>query len=83
MSKRLQILVPDDEYRAIVRTAKERRRTVAELVRDSIRRTLREDAAQEAPERRIAAVLRYAKYEGPTGDIDELLAQIEEGRTDT
>ena len=36
---------------------------------------------QVAPEQRIAAVLRFARFTGPTGDIDQLLSEIERGRT--
>ena len=36
---------------------------------------------QVAPEERIAAVLRFARFAGPTGDIDQLLSEIERGRT--
>lgn len=35
---------------------------------------------REAVERRIAAVLRFARFAGPTGDIDQLLTEIERGR---
>ena len=36
---------------------------------------------QVAPEERIAAVLGFARFTGPTGDIDQLLSEIERGRT--
>ena len=36
---------------------------------------------QVALEERIAAVLRFARFIGPTGDIDQLLSEIERGRT--
>ena len=34
-----------------------------------------------ALEQRVAAVLRFARFSGPTGDIDQLLAEIERGRS--
>ncbi len=71
--------MPDDEYRAVVRTARRRGRPVAEIVRESLRRTLAEQDRPD-PARRIAAVLRFARFEGPTGSIDELLSEIERGR---
>jgi hypothetical protein len=79
MSKRLQVVMPDDEYRALVRAAKRARKPIAQLVRDSLRRTLAR-ADEVPPEERIAAVLRFARFSGPTGDIDEILAEIEAGR---
>jgi len=79
MSKRLQIVLSDDEYRAVAEAAEQQGKPVARIVRDSLRRTLAEDAAFD-PERRIAAVLRFARFAGPTGDIDQILEEIERGR---
>ena len=79
MRKRLQVMMPDDEYRALARAAHRRSQPVAQVVRDSLRRTLAEEPARE-PEERIASVLRYARFAGPTGDIDQVLAEIERGR---
>ena len=80
MSKRLQIVVPDDEYRAVVRAARRRGKPVAQLVRESLRRTLSEEEAPD-PEQQIARILRFARFEGPTGDIEQMLADIERGRS--
>jgi hypothetical protein len=79
MSKRLQIIMPDDEYRAVARAARKRGKPIAQIVRESLRRTLGDDDERD-PEQRIAAVLRFARFSGPTGDIDELLSEIERGR---
>ncbi len=79
MSKRLQVIMPDDEYRAVEDVAKRQGRPVSRVVRDSLRRTVAEEL-QAPPEERIAAVLRYARFAGPTGDIDQLLSEIERGR---
>ncbi len=80
MSKRLQVMMPDDEYRAVADIARRQGKPVSRIVRDSLRRTVAEDL-QVAPEQRIAAVLRFARFAGPTGDIDQLLSEIERGRT--
>jgi hypothetical protein len=79
MSKRLQIVLSDDEYRALADAAKRQGMPVARLVRESLRRTLAGEPEIE-PEQRIAAVLRFARFSGPTGDIDQLLREIEGGR---
>ena len=71
--------MPDDEYRALARAARRRGKPIAQLVRDSLRRTVSEQD-DPGPEQRIAAVLRFARFEGPTGDIDRLLSEIERGR---
>ena len=72
--------MPDDEYRAIADVARRQGTSVSRIVRDSLRRTVAEEQ-QETPERRIAAVLRFARYAGPTGEIEELLGEIERGRS--
>jgi len=71
--------MPDDEYRALARAARRRGKPIAQLVRESLRRSVVEQA-DPAPEQRLAAVLRFARFEGPTGDIARLLSEIERGR---
>ena len=72
--------MPDDEYRAVADVAKRQGKPLSRIVRDSLRRTVAEEL-QAAPEERIAAVLRFARFTGPTGDIDQLLSEIERGRS--
>jgi len=79
MSKRLQVVLPDDEYRAVQDAAQRQGKPVARIVRDSLRRTLSEEDEIE-PADRIAAVLRFARFTGPTGEIDQILEEIERGR---
>lgn len=79
MSKRLQVVMPDEEYEAVADLARREGKPVARVVRDSLRRTVAEEQ-HVSPEERIAAVLRFARFAGPTGDIDQLLAEIERGR---
>lgn len=78
MSKRLQIILPDDEYQAVAQAARRQGKPVARVVRESIRRMLSEEGEIE---QRIAAVLNFARSAGPTGDIDQILAEIERGRS--
>jgi hypothetical protein len=80
MSKRLQVVLSDDEYDAVADAAQRQRKPVAHIVRDSLRRTLAEEKAAMDPQARIAAVLRFARFSGPTGDIDQILEEIERGR---
>ena len=78
MSKRLQVLVPDQEMKDIQRLARQERLTVGEWVR----RTLRE-ARQQRPssdrETKLRAVRHGAEYSFPSADIDQMLREIEEG----
>ena len=80
MSKRLQFSMPEDEYQAVADLARRRGTTISAIVRESLRCTLAE-GQQAAPEQRIAEVLRFARFAGPTGDIDQLLAEIGRGRS--
>jgi hypothetical protein len=75
----LQIVMPDEEYQALARAARRRGQSVSQIVRDSVRRTVAEQPAID-PDRRIAAVLRFARFAGPTGDVEQLLSEIEQGR---
>jgi hypothetical protein len=79
MSKRLQVILPDDEYRALADAAREQGKPIARVVRESLHRALAEET-RTAPDKRIAAVLRFARFTGPTGDIDQILGEIERGR---
>ncbi len=63
----------------MTKLARKRAVPVAQVVRDSLRRAAAEDA-ERLPEDRIAAVLRFARFSGPTGDIERILAEIEHGR---
>ena len=71
--------MPADEYEALARAARRRGQPVSQVVRDSVRKAVAEQPAVD-PDRRIAAVLRFARFAGPTGDVDQLLAEIEHGR---
>ena len=78
MSKRLQVLLPDQEMSDIRRLAKRDRLTVGEWVR----RTLREARMNRPviePEAKLKAVRRAVTYSFPTGDVEQMLNEIERG----
>jgi hypothetical protein len=78
MSKRLQVLLADDEMSDIQLLAQRERLTVGEWVR----RTLREARAQKSvkdPAFKLAAIRRAAEYDFPEVDIDQMLREIEQG----
>ncbi len=81
MSKRLQVLLDEAEYREVQRLARLRRTTVAAWVRDAIR-----NARQSQPSGRAGDKLRIvraaARHAFPTADIDQMLAEIERGYGD-
>ncbi len=75
MSHRLQVLIPE-ELDARVRKASQRCRiSKGEWVRRAIERTLAEDGATAEP------LSQLASLEAPTADIDQMLEEIETGRT--
>lgn len=78
MSKRLQVLLPDQEMSDLQRLAKRERVTVGEWVR----RVLRESRASRPaiePETKLKAVRRAAEYSFPTADVKQMLTEIERG----
>jgi hypothetical protein len=78
MSKRLQVLLEEEELRDL-RAAAEREGL---SVSDWVRRALR-DARRRVPEGdlepKLRAIRSAARQEFPTADIDQLLAEIERG----
>jgi ribosome maturation protein Sdo1 len=81
MTKRLQVLFDDDELVEIQRLAKARRQTTAAWVRDALR-AARQEAIYPDPERKLRAVREALTHAYPTGDIDEVVADIELGYRD-
>ena len=78
MSKRLQVLLADDEMSDIRILAQRERLTVGE----GVRRTLREARAQKSvkdPAVKLEAIRRAAEYNFPEVDIDQMLREIEQG----
>lgn len=79
MSKRLRVIISDDEYRAVQLAARREGKTVSRVVREALRRVVT-GQAEPTSEDRIAAVLRFARFAGPTGDIDTILSDVDRGR---
>ena len=78
MTKRLQVLFEDDELRELQRVARQRRMTTAEWVRRSLRAARDADAGADTTQK-LGAVRRAAAFSFPTGDMETLLAEIEQG----
>ena len=78
MSKRLQVLLPENELLDIQRLAKRERLTVGEWVRRALRQARTNRPAIE-PETKLKAVRRAAAYSFPTSDIGPMLGEIEQG----
>lgn len=78
MSKRLQVIVQDPEYREIQRAARSRQMSIAEWVRQALALARRREP-QGNVEKKLAAIRAAARHESPTSDIDTMLAEIERG----
>ena len=78
MSKRLQVLLEEEELREVQRAARLARVSVAEWVRSALRAG-RASAPAGAPDRKLAVVRAAARHAFPTGEIGAMLAEIESG----
>lgn len=78
MSKRLQVILDDAELREIQRAARARRMTVAEWVRQALRAARRREPLTD-PSKKLEAVRAAARYAFPSGDIAQMLGEIERG----
>jgi hypothetical protein len=75
MSKRLQVLLKDPEYREIRQAARARNMSVAEWVRQALSLVRRSEPSGSAG-KKIEAIRAAARFEYPTVDIDQMLAKI-------
>ena len=78
MSKRLQVLVPDQEMSDIRRLAKREHLTVGEWVRGVLREA-RSSRSVIEPESKLKSIRRAVQYSFPTADMDQMLKEIERG----
>jgi hypothetical protein len=78
MSKRLQVILQDPEYREIQRAARSRQMSIAEWVRQALALARRREPLGNV-EKKLAAIRAAARHESPTSDIDTMLAEIERG----
>ncbi|MCU0506133.1 MAG: ribbon-helix-helix domain-containing protein [Chloroflexi bacterium] len=78
MTRRLQVLLDDDELAEIQELARRRRQTTAAWVRDALRRARDSSAYPEAGPK-LRAIREAVAHAYPAGDIDEMLAEVERG----
>ena len=78
MSKRLQILLDEEEYLEIQAVARDQQLSVAEWVRRTLRKA-RYDPT-DAVKAKLRAIAEASQHEFPTADIGTMLREIEEGR---
>jgi hypothetical protein len=78
MSKRLQVILDDDEMKKIAALARARKMTVSGWVRKALREAWSR-YPQVAGDRKIQVVRAAIRHEFPTADMDQMLAEIESG----
>jgi hypothetical protein len=78
MSQRLQVLLDEAEFTEIRRIARRHRMTVAEWVRQALRRARRDESAVD-PKRKLAVVREASRGTYPTADIGQMLTEVERG----
>ena len=78
MTKRLQVLFDEDEYLEIQGFARQRRMTVAEWVRQALRKARTDDPG--TIDAKLRAIAEASQHQFPTADIEVMLREIESGR---
>ena len=79
MSKRLQVVLSDDEMQEVQAVSQAQHMTVAEWVRQALRKERQESPVTTA-ERKMQCVREAAAYAYPTAKISDMLQDIERGR---
>jgi hypothetical protein len=80
MSKRLQVVLRDPEYREIQKMARSRHMTIAEWVRQALAVARSREPLADVG-KKLDVVRAAARHEFPSGDIDTMLGEIESGYT--
>ena len=79
MSRRLQVLMDEQEYLEILNVARRRGLTVSEWTRQALRMELA--GQRETVEYKLQAIADASLHRFPTADIEVLLREIEAGHT--
>jgi len=78
MSKRLQVVLNDDEFEELRRVAQSEGSTVSDLVRRALRQS-RNARATGDMDTKLAVLRAAVRHNFPTADIEDVLADIERG----
>ena len=78
MTKRLQVLVQDPEWREIQRAARAHRMTMAEWVRQALRAARRLESHGDV-DKKLAGLRRAVQHAFPTADIEQMNDEISRG----
>ncbi len=78
MTKRLQIMLKDPEYRKLKRAARFRQMSIAEWVRQALALAHSRETVG-SPGKKLDVIRAAARLALPAGDLDRMLAEIEMG----
>jgi hypothetical protein len=78
MSKRLQVILQDPEYREIQRAARARRLSIAQWVREALELARRRQPGSNVG-KKLEVIRAAVRLEFPTGDIGRMVDEIEKG----
>ena len=78
MSKRLQVLLDDEEYSEIQGVARRQHVTIEEWVREALRQARGNNPRTAAV--KLRAIANASRHEFPTADIEVMLQEIEAGQ---
>ncbi len=78
MTKRLQVLLDDEELADVRLAARKHHQSVAEWVRSALRQARATDADRSATEK-LGIVRASTAHQFPSGAIEEMLDEIEQG----
>lgn len=78
MSKRLQVILKDPEYREIQRAARARHLSIAQWVREALEMARRRQPGGEVG-KKLDVIRAAARLQFPTADVARMLAEIETG----
>jgi hypothetical protein len=78
MTKRLQVLLEEPEWREIQRAARVQRLTIAEWVRQALRAARKRQPTGDL-DRKLGAVRTASQHAFPSGGVEQMLDEIERG----
>lgn len=78
MSKRLQVLLDEEQFTRYQKIAKRKSMALGEWVRQALERSAMLESTKPAAEK-LAALRRALNHDGPTGPIEQMIEETERG----
>jgi hypothetical protein len=78
MSKRLQVVLDESEFRDLQRVARREGLTLSQWVRQALRLVRRQEPVHDTS-RKLDVLRQAVRHDFPSGDVDQILAEIESG----